>query len=77
VARRGARDPQPDGSAVSARNRVSLLLSAVLVVLGVASIVRTASAGSSGVAVGYIFGGALILAGAGRGWLAWHMEKHH
>jgi hypothetical protein len=45
------------------------------VILGVASIVRTASAGASGVAVGYIFGVALVLAGAGRGWLALHMER--
>jgi hypothetical protein len=60
---------------VSNRNRVSLLLSALLVVLGVAAIVRTAQAGGSGVAVGYIFGVALVLAGAGRGWLAWHMER--
>jgi hypothetical protein len=60
---------------MSPRNRVSLLLSAILVVLGIASIVRTASAGGSGVAVGYIFGAALVLAGAGRGWLAWHMER--
>ncbi|MDX6539706.1 MAG: hypothetical protein QOI71_1316 [Gaiellales bacterium] len=60
---------------MSPRNRVSLLLSAALVILGVASIVRTASAGASGVAVGYIFGVALVLAGAGRGWLALHMER--
>jgi hypothetical protein len=60
---------------MSARNRVSLLLSAALVILGVAAIVRTATAGGSGVAVGYIFGVALVLAGAGRGWLALHMER--
>lgn len=76
MARRLAGDSHPDGPAVSNRNRVSLLLSAILVVLGLASIVRTASAGSSGVAVGYIFGVALVLAGAGRGWLAWKMERH-
>jgi hypothetical protein len=60
---------------VTNRNRVSLLLSAALVVLGLTAIVRTAQAGSSGVAVGYIFGGALTLAGLGRGWLAWHMGR--
>ena len=60
---------------MSNRNRVSLLLSAALVVLGVLSIVRTAGAGGSGVAIGYVFGGALILAGLGRGWLALHMER--
>jgi hypothetical protein len=61
---------------MSPRNRVSLLLSAVLVVLGVTLLVRTANAGGSGVAIGYIFGAALVLAGAGRGWLAWKMERH-
>jgi hypothetical protein len=60
---------------MSPRNRVSLLLSVALVVLGAVAIVRTATAGGSGVAVGYIFGVALVLAGAGRGWLALHMER--
>jgi hypothetical protein len=60
---------------VSARNRVALILSAVLVVLGVTTIVRTALAGGSGVAVGYVFGGALTLAGLGRGWLALHWAR--
>jgi hypothetical protein len=55
---------------VSPHNRVALTLSAVLVVLGVTAIVRTALAGGSGVAVGYVFGGALVLAGLGRGYLA-------
>jgi hypothetical protein len=60
---------------VTGRNRVSLILSAVLVVLGLIALVRTAQAGGSGVAVGYIFGGALVLAGLGRGWLALHMGR--
>jgi hypothetical protein len=60
---------------VSPRNRIALLLSAVLVVLGVTTIVRTALAGGSGVAVGYIFGAALTLAGLGRGWLALQMGR--
>jgi hypothetical protein len=60
---------------VSPRNRVSLILSAILVVLGVTTIVRTALAGGSGVAVGYVFGAALTLAGLGRGWLAWQMSR--
>jgi hypothetical protein len=60
---------------VTGRNRVSLILSAVLVVLGLTALVRTAQAGGSGVAVGYIFGGALVLAGLGRGWLALHMRR--
>jgi hypothetical protein len=60
---------------VSTRNRVSLILSAVLVVLGVTTLVRTALAGGSGVAIGYIFGAALTLAGLGRGWLALQMTR--
>jgi hypothetical protein len=60
---------------VTGRNRVSLILSAVLVVLGLVALARTAQAGGSGVAVGYIFGGALVLAGLGRGWLALHMGR--
>jgi hypothetical protein len=60
---------------VSPRNRVSLILSAVLVVLGVTTLVRTALGGGSGVAVGYVFGAALTLAGLGRGWLALQMSR--
>ena len=60
---------------MTARNRVSLILSAVLVVLGLTAIVRTALAGGSGVAIGYIFGAALTLAGLGRGWLALQMGR--
>ena len=60
---------------MTARNRVSLILSAVLVVLGLTAIVRTAMAGRSGVAVGYVFGAALTLAGLGRGWLALQMGR--
>jgi hypothetical protein len=60
---------------VSTRNRVAFVLSAILVALGVTTIVRTALAGGSGVAVGYVFGAALTLAGLGRGWLAWQMSR--
>jgi hypothetical protein len=60
---------------VSPRNRVALILSAVLVVLGVTTLVRTALAGGSGVAIGYIFGVAMTLAGLGRGWLALQMSR--
>ena len=60
---------------MTARNRVSLILSAVLVVLGLTAIVRTAMAGGSGVVVGYVFGAALTLAGLGRGWLALQMGR--
>ena len=57
------------------RNRIALILSAVLVVLGVTTLVRTALAGGSGVAIGYVFGAALTLAGLGRGWLALQMTR--
>ncbi len=76
MARRGARRrARGRRCAVTLRNRVALVLSAVLVVLGLTAIVRTAMAGGSGVAVGYVFGGALMLAGLGRGWLALHMAR--
>ena len=76
MARRGARRrARGRRRAVTLRNRVALVLSAVLVVLGLTAIVRTAMAGGSGVAVGYVFGGALTLAGLGRGWLALHMAR--
>jgi hypothetical protein len=58
-----------------ARHRVSLVLSAILVVLGIVTVVRTAAAGGEGVAVGYVLGVALTLAGLGRGWLALHMTR--
>jgi hypothetical protein len=57
------------------RNRVSLILSALLVVIGIVTLIRTAVGGGSGVAVGYIFGAALLLAGLGRGWLALQMSR--
>jgi hypothetical protein len=60
---------------VTPRNRVSLILSALLVVIGIVTIFRTAFGGGDGVAVGYIFGAALTLAGVGRGWLALQMSR--
>ena len=60
---------------MTSRNRISLILSAILVVLGVVTLVRTAAAGGSGVTVGYVFGAALTLAGLGRGWLALQMSR--
>jgi hypothetical protein len=41
-------------------------MSAVLVILGALMIVVTAVAGGSGLAVGYVFGAGLLLAGALR-----------
>ena len=57
------------------RNRISLILSALLVVIGIVTIFRTALGGGEGVAVGYVFGAALTLAGLGRGWLALQMAR--
>jgi hypothetical protein len=41
-------------------------LSVVLIVLGAALLVVTAAAGGSGLAVGYVFGAGLLVAGALR-----------
>jgi len=45
------------------RVRLTVVLSAVMVVLGVVLLVETAVIGGG---IGYLFGGLLILAGAGR-----------
>jgi hypothetical protein len=60
---------------MSPRNRISFILSAVLVVIGIVTLVRTAVEGGDGIAVGYVFGAALTLAGIGRGWLALQMAR--
>ena len=45
------------------RRRLTVVLSALLVVLGATLLVETAIAGGG---IGYVFGGLLLLAGAGR-----------
>lgn len=45
------------------RLRLTVVLSAVMVVLGVVLLVETAVIGGG---IGYLFGGLLVLAGAGR-----------
>jgi hypothetical protein len=45
------------------RRRTTTILSSVIVVLGIVVLVETAVAGGG---VGYVFGGLLVLAGAGR-----------
>jgi hypothetical protein len=45
------------------RRRTTAVLSCVLVLLGLALLVETAVAGGG---IGYLFGGLLVLAGAGR-----------
>jgi hypothetical protein len=41
----------------------TLALSAAMILLGVAALVRTAAAGGDGLAVGYLLGAGLIVAG--------------
>jgi hypothetical protein len=48
---------------------VTLLLSGVMVLLGVAIIVRTVAAGGGPAAYGIVFGVLFIAAGAGRLWV--------
>ena len=48
------------------RKHATTAMSVVLVVLGALMLVRTAVAGGSGLAVGYVFGAGLLLAGALR-----------
>ena len=45
------------------------LFSAALVVLGVAMIIRTVTAGGGPLATGLLLGGLFVLAGAGRLWV--------
>ena len=47
----------------------TFLMNVALLVIGVAVLVRTASAGGSGLSVGYLIGGGLVIAGALRLWL--------
>jgi hypothetical protein len=60
---------------MTSRDRVSLTLSVVLIALGVVMTIQTLTNEGDGVKLGYILGPALVLAGIGRGWLAWHMAK--
>ncbi|HEV7754169.1 MAG TPA: hypothetical protein VGO71_21635 [Baekduia sp.] len=50
--------------------QTTLLFSSVMVLLGVAMIVRTVVAGASGLAIGLLLGVLFIAAGAGRIYLA-------
>jgi hypothetical protein len=47
----------------------TFLMNVVLMAIGVAVLVRTATAGGSVLAVGYLIGGGLVIAGALRLWL--------
>jgi hypothetical protein len=48
----------------------SLVLSAAMLVLGIAMIVRALAGGGGALAVGVIFGTLFVVAGAGRIWVA-------
>ena len=50
--------------------RTTTILSIALIVLGVAMIIRTLTAGGGPLATGMLLGGLFILAGAGRVWIA-------
>ena len=50
----------------SAYRATTMTLSAVMILIGVAALVRTATAGGGGLAVGYLLGIGLIVAGVLR-----------
>ena len=51
------------------------LLSALLLVVGIALIVRTLVAGGGAGALGVVLGVLITLAGAGRLWIAWRTSR--
>ena len=53
-----------------AHRRGTIVLSVSMVVIGIAIIVRTVSAGGSAMSVGILLGVLFVLAGAGRLWIA-------
>jgi hypothetical protein len=53
---------------MTSRLRVTVVLSALLVVLGLVLLVETAVVGGG---IGYLFGGLLVLAGVGRLYVSW------
>ncbi|HVW16795.1 MAG TPA: hypothetical protein VHB30_00975 [Solirubrobacteraceae bacterium] len=52
------------------RRELTTLTSGLLVVLGVAMVVRTIAAGGGGLAFGIVVGALFVVAGAGRLWVA-------
>jgi hypothetical protein len=59
----------------SVHRRGTILLSASLMVLGAAMVVRTIEAGGGAVSVGILLGVLFALAGAGRLWIALRSER--
>ncbi len=51
--------------------RATVLLSAAMVVLGLAILVRTLDAGGGPLSIGVIMGVLFVAAGAARGWFTW------
>jgi hypothetical protein len=51
--------------------RATILLSAAMVLLGIAIVVRTVDAGGGPLSIGMIMGVLFIAAGAARGWFTW------
>ena len=53
----------------------TFLMNLVLMVIGVVVLVRTATSGGSALAVGYLIGGGLLIAGGLRLWLLWRTAR--
>ena len=59
----------PDGRSV--HRSATLLLSAAMVVIGIAMLVRTLGAGGGPLALGFVLGLLFVAAGGGRLYFAW------
>ena len=59
----------PDGRGI--HRAATLVLSAAMVVIGVAMLARTFGAGGGPLALGTVLGVLFVLAGAGRLWFSW------
>ena len=59
----------PDGRSV--HRSATLLLSAAMVVIGIAMLVRTLGAGGGPLALGFVLGLLFVAAGAGRLYFTW------
>lgn len=56
------------------RQNITRALSLIMVVIGIAVIVRTAAAGGSVTSYGYLYGAALVVLGALRLWMFGRMR---
>ena len=63
----------PDGRGV--HRAVTMLLSAIMVVIGIAMLARTLAAGGGPLALGTLLGLLFIAAGAGRLYLTWRSDR--